>query len=59
MTGARPEPIDAVYTWVDGSDPAWQEKKRATLEALGEDAVRLDETATSEVRYRSRDELRY
>src|SRR5699024_8606119 len=25
-------PIDAVYTWVDGSDSAWQAKKQHTLE---------------------------
>ena len=53
------EPIDAVYTWVDGSDPAWRAKKRATLEALGARASCLQESAISDVRYRSRDELRY
>ncbi len=53
------EPIDAVYTWVDGSDPAWREKKRSTLEGLGAEASRLHESAISDVRYKSRDELRY
>ncbi len=57
--GRGAEPIDAVYTWVDGSDPAWRERKRATLAALGDEAARLHESATSDVRYRSRDELRY
>ena len=55
----RVEPIDAVYTWVDGSDPAWQQKKRARLAALGEEAGRLHASATSAARYASRDELRY
>ncbi len=51
--------MDAVYTWVDGSDPAWQRRKQATLEALGPDAARLHPSATSAVRFKSRDELRY
>ena len=29
------EGIDFVITWVDGSDPAWQQEKRKTLEACG------------------------
>lgn len=53
------QPIDAVYTWVDGSDPAWERRKQATLEALGPEAARLHPSATSAVRYKSRDELRY
>jgi hypothetical protein len=52
-------PIDVVYTWVDGSDPTWQERKRAALEALGAEAARLHPSATSAVRYRDREELRY
>jgi hypothetical protein len=49
-------PIDAVYTWVDGSDPAWLLSKGM---ALGRDADAIHETAASESRYVSRDELRY
>jgi hypothetical protein len=49
-------PIDAVYTWVDGSDPAWLLRKNL---ALGGDADTIHETAASASRYVSRDELRY
>jgi hypothetical protein len=49
-------PVDAVYTWVDGSDPAWLRSKNM---ALGHSADGLHETATSASRYVSRDELRY
>lgn len=51
------EPVDAVYTWVDGDDPEWQRRKNA---ALGEtDASALNSTAANASRYASRDELRY
>lgn len=51
------EPVDIVYTWVDGEDPEW---KRRKLEALGEfDRDALNDTATSTSRFESRDELRY
>lgn len=46
-------PIDAVYTWVDGDDPAWQRRKAS---AKGE--VYHAESA-SDARFISRDELRY
>ncbi|MBW5482468.1 stealth family protein [Streptomyces bambusae] len=46
-------PVDAVYTWVDGNDPAWQARKAA---AKGE--VYHEESA-SDARFLSRDELRY
>jgi hypothetical protein len=59
MAGDGCGPIDAVYTWVDGSDPEWQQRKRAAIESLGAEAARLDPSATSEVRYKNRDELRY
>lgn len=49
-------PVDVVYTWVDGSDPAWAESFRATAAACGRT---LDEAALSPARFRSRDELRY
>ncbi|MHB9758185.1 stealth family protein [Streptomyces sp. BYX5S] len=46
-------PVDAVYTWVDGNDPAWQRRKAT---AKGE--VYHAESA-SDARFISRDELRY
>ncbi|MCX4642508.1 MULTISPECIES: stealth family protein [unclassified Streptomyces] len=46
-------PVDAVYTWVDGNDPAWQRRKAS---AKGE--VYHAESA-SDARFISRDELRY
>lgn len=46
-------PVDAVYTWVDGDDPAWKERKAS---AKGE--VYHAESA-SDARFISRDELRY
>ncbi len=59
MTKGSSEPIDAVYTWVDGSDPAWRARKQARLAGLGEAARELEASATSDVRFLSRDELRY
>ncbi len=50
------EPIDIVYTWVDGADPAWQARKAACVD--GPDDVR-NVTAASEARFASYDELRY
>ncbi|MEH0819676.1 MULTISPECIES: stealth family protein [unclassified Micromonospora] len=49
-------PIDAVYTWVDGSDPEWLKRKMAALSAP--DAPRHAVAANSS-RYHNRDELRY
>lgn|GEM_PF-255684 len=50
------EPVDVVYTWVDGGDPAWQERFVEWSERLGRD---VGEAALDPARYRSRDELRY
>ncbi|GAA2704418.1 stealth family protein [Micromonospora olivasterospora] len=47
--------IDAVFTWVDGSDPEWQRRKTA---ALGSPEARHAVAANSS-RYHNRDELRY
>jgi hypothetical protein len=47
-------PIDAVYMWVDGSDPAWQERMARTRHELG-----FDQDVGDPSRFRSRDELRY
>ncbi|MDL4773223.1 stealth conserved region 3 domain-containing protein [Actinomadura xylanilytica] len=48
-------PIDAVYTWVDGADPAWLERRRAAL-GNGPEPAKAD---GGESRYSSRDELLY
>jgi hypothetical protein len=49
-------PIDLVYTWVDGSDPAWLESLRVAVDACGRS---LGGEALDPARFRSRDELRY
>jgi hypothetical protein len=50
------EPIDVVFTWVDGMDPQWLESYNhfAALDRRG-----LDSPGRTKARYRSRDELRY
>lgn len=50
-------PIDVVYTWVDGNDPAWLERKRLTHESAG--LGTLNEFAVNDSRFTSHDELRY
>ncbi|SFF50133.1 Stealth protein CR1, conserved region 1 [Actinacidiphila alni] len=52
-TGEIRFPIDVVYTWVDGADPAWLRRR---AEFSGE--AYHDEAANA-ARYLSRDELRY
>ncbi|PWR06827.1 hypothetical protein DKT68_21210 [Micromonospora acroterricola] len=49
-------PIDAVYTWVDGSDPQWLKRKSI---ALGTPDGPLHAIAANSSRYHNRDELRY
>ncbi|MEU6843309.1 stealth family protein [Streptomyces sp. NPDC046716] len=46
-------PIDVVYTWVDGNDPAWQRRRAA----YGEGGYHTE--SANAARYISRDELRY
>lgn len=50
-------PVDVVYTWVDGDDPDWRQRKRAVEAALDHETV--NETATIPSRFTSRDELKY
>lgn len=50
-------PIDLVYTWVDGNDPAWIERKNAVLRSLDLDAH--NPTAADLARFASREELRF
>src|SRR5690606_2915718 len=53
-------PIDVVYAWVDGDDPAWLEKKEAVTASLGRVGFsRLHASSVAQRRFRSRDELRY
>ncbi|EQC39313.1 hypothetical protein SDRG_03518 [Saprolegnia diclina VS20] len=60
-------PIDAVYTWVNGSDPAWrQAKAQWHLKWLSElhgrpikANPRTKDTASADNRFRDNDELRY
>ncbi|MFF3872860.1 stealth family protein [Streptomyces sp. NPDC001978] len=49
-------PIDVVYTWVDGDDPAMAAKRRAHLE-FSDNVIAARETGAS--RYTSHDELKY
>ncbi len=49
------EPIDVVYTWVDGSDPTWQERRAGYGPHLGG----LATDALDPARTTNRDELRY
>lgn len=49
------EPVDLVYTWVDGTDPAWQ-ARRARFAGPGHGR---HPQAANPARYLSRDELRY
>ncbi|WP_307834826.1 stealth family protein [Paractinoplanes lichenicola] len=51
-------PIDAVYTWVDGGDPAWHARKAAALRENGWVTGSSGQTA-NDSRFVSRDELRY
>ncbi|MER7688031.1 stealth family protein [Streptomyces sp. NPDC097610] len=46
-------PIDVVYTWVDGNDPAWQQRRAA----FGHGGYHTE--SANAARYISRDELRY
>ncbi|WP_433298147.1 stealth family protein [Actinoplanes sp. CA-030573] len=50
-------PIDVVYTWVDGGDPAWLARKNAALAENG--WATGNQVAANNSRYLSRDELRY
>lgn len=51
------DPIDVVYTWVDGSDPDWRARMLTTLR--GADLTAAEPSSISESRYTSHDELRY
>lgn len=55
--GTTYPPIDVVYTWVDGADPAWRQDFQEWLARDRPD--RRGEDATHPSRYASHDELRY
>lgn len=42
-----PFPVDAVYTWVDSGDPAWQQRR--VLYASGESAIRFSPPAHADL----------
>ena len=50
-------PVDVVYTWVDGSDSKWLEKKKRTLEESA--SCYRAEGVSGVGRFRSNDELKY
>ncbi len=50
----EPEVYDAVYTWVDSSDPEWRSRQQARLAELGAEAG-----DASDEQYLDREELRY
>ncbi|WP_338117966.1 stealth family protein [Streptomyces coryli] len=49
-------PIDAVYTWVDGDDPAWLRRRAAYA---GQTGPAYHDEAANPARYADHDELRY
>ncbi|QIK82865.1 stealth family protein [Sanguibacter sp. HDW7] len=51
------EPIDVVYTWVDGTDEEWQAQRKAAEESLAPGAVNPNALAPS--RFLGHDELRF
>ena len=51
------EPVDVVYTWVDGTDPAWQAERERAEAGLPAGAV--NPNALSASRFLGHDELRY
>jgi hypothetical protein len=53
----RTFPVDVVYTWVDGADPAWASRRRRRLEGTQGPSPRVE--ASGAGRYTSRDELRH
>jgi hypothetical protein len=51
-------PIDVVYTWVDGGDPDWRERKSRAL-SQNSWVSEVSEQAANDSRFASRDELRF
>jgi len=51
------EPVDLVYTWVDGSDPAWRARKAAAQGVETGEGTSSD--ADIDARFENRQELKY
>ncbi|MFD9567150.1 stealth conserved region 3 domain-containing protein [Streptomyces sp. NPDC059994] len=49
-------PIDVVYTWVDDTDPAWQQRRDSVRRSRD---MPTNDADSGDVRFRNRDELRY
>ena len=55
-----PDPIDIVYLWVDGNDPAWRAKRRHAAQGLSAaQQHNIAPHANVEGRFRDNDELRF
>ena len=52
-------PVDVVYTWVDGDDPAWRRRRADVVARTGGQSEPLPAGALDAHRFHSRDELRY
>jgi glycosyltransferase involved in cell wall biosynthesis len=52
-------PVDVVYTWVDGSDRAWDERRLARLAEVSGDPTTQTRASSGSARYVDRGELRY
>ena len=51
-------PIDAVYMWVDGDDPRWQQRKQTALDSLT-GSTTVHGHGVNDARFRDLGELRY
>lgn len=51
------EPIDIVYTWVDGADPTWRQRMYEARREV--DLNFIEPSALADSRFTSRDELKY
>lgn len=51
------EPVDIVYTWVDGSDPEWRARMTDVRDRL--DLGTTESSSVSDSRFTSREELRF
>lgn len=60
MTMNLQSPVDVVYLWVDGNDPAWRQKRRLAQVRLGAGQHHtMAVFGNVEGRFRDNDELRY
>lgn len=53
------EPMDVVYTWVNGSDPKWQRRKQLAQARFNTNVTNTTDDTISINRFRDREELRY